>query len=320
MGQYHVIVAPDARQFLKPHKLGTGLKAWEQLANPLLASGLVAMLAADPGEAPADLPGFAGRGSWAGQRILAIGDYAEDRDIPGWDGPPLSQLYGLCDAAEEPKADDFSSYLPSERARMLVEARSRWTELSAVGYLTDASGDAAPIIEFVRNGRFAGTGWKDFIPVRHARGRWSLGGDQKDKEWVLRMGHPREAWARPVEGAPAPVFDPAAVASGPNRLIANLDRWEYLDPTVFGEAPTLAGIMRGDEGSAAALISMLYHPTARGGGDLSSNELAGAWRNCRICLTTDAPSQDGLPSTDTVRAAFADISKPAKDFIAKELA
>jgi hypothetical protein len=27
--------------------------------------------------------------------VLVQGDYAEDDDIPNWDGPPLSKLYGM---------------------------------------------------------------------------------------------------------------------------------------------------------------------------------------------------------------------------------
>ena len=42
---------------------------------------------------PADLSQSPLVGRWAGRRVLIQGHYAEDADIPGWDGPPLSQLY-----------------------------------------------------------------------------------------------------------------------------------------------------------------------------------------------------------------------------------
>jgi hypothetical protein len=33
MGQYHVVVNLTKREFIHPHKLGSGLKLWEQIAS-----------------------------------------------------------------------------------------------------------------------------------------------------------------------------------------------------------------------------------------------------------------------------------------------
>ena len=39
VGQYHLVVNLSRKEFLDPHKLGCGLKAWEQIANPGLVLG-----------------------------------------------------------------------------------------------------------------------------------------------------------------------------------------------------------------------------------------------------------------------------------------
>jgi hypothetical protein len=47
----------------------------------------------EAGNMPADCSQSPLIGRWAGKRVLVQGDYAENDDIPGWQGPPLSRLY-----------------------------------------------------------------------------------------------------------------------------------------------------------------------------------------------------------------------------------
>lgn len=90
MGQYHMIVNLDKHEFLMPHKLGSGLKLWEQLANtsPGVGAALIALLAVSNGRGGGDLDdsynydgatGVIGR--WGGDRIAIVGDYAENYDL-----------------------------------------------------------------------------------------------------------------------------------------------------------------------------------------------------------------------------------------------
>jgi hypothetical protein len=102
MGQYHNIVSATANEYLDPHALGCGLKMLEQgLTYAGTRAALIAMISRSPGNQPADLGYSPMIGRWAGHRILGIGDYAEDEDIPGWDGTPLSKIYKLCDTPSD---------------------------------------------------------------------------------------------------------------------------------------------------------------------------------------------------------------------------
>jgi len=80
MGQYYLIVNLDKKQFLHPHKCGDGLKLLEFgcSANGTLTA--LAILLADGnnrggGDLHSDHPII---GSWAGDRIVIAGDYADE--------------------------------------------------------------------------------------------------------------------------------------------------------------------------------------------------------------------------------------------------
>ncbi len=103
MGQYHLIVNLDKREFLYPHEFGDGFKLMEfgQSAGGTL-TGLTILLAASNGRGGGDFfdpsNGSGHRpGCWAGDRIAIIGDYFENGDVPGltvldmqdlWDDEP----------------------------------------------------------------------------------------------------------------------------------------------------------------------------------------------------------------------------------------
>lgn len=87
MGQYYKIVNPDKRQYLDPHKFGSGLKLLEFAGSrhgPLEALGI--LLAHANGRGGGDLAIYTNEksitdderaliGSWAGDRIVVAGDY-----------------------------------------------------------------------------------------------------------------------------------------------------------------------------------------------------------------------------------------------------
>jgi hypothetical protein len=64
---------------------------------------------------PADCSQSPVIGRWAGKRVLVQGDYAEDDDIPGWQGPPLSLLHHSMDSQEE--RDDLTEH----RKKLIAE-------------------------------------------------------------------------------------------------------------------------------------------------------------------------------------------------------
>lgn len=91
MGQYHYLVNLTKKQFVHPHEIGNGLKLKEQIGWDYSTSTVLFMLvAASTGRGGGDFhcehPLL---GSWAGDRIALVGDYAEADDIPGNDAPKI---------------------------------------------------------------------------------------------------------------------------------------------------------------------------------------------------------------------------------------
>lgn len=150
MGQYWIPVNLDKREFISPHKLGDGLKLWEQLANGAAAKGLVILLAAMPEpRGGGDLQPDPIIGRWAGDRIALVGDYAEDGDLTPKEGdPPASAIYGLCTLYPEPM-DPLASEI-----REQAEVPAPFTDI------TDA---VCAVIERELDGKFIGTGWRRFV-------------------------------------------------------------------------------------------------------------------------------------------------------------
>jgi len=131
MGQYFKLVNLDKREYVNPHKLGSGLKLWEQLANPMsVGKALIILLASMPEQrGGGDLEPHPLIGSWIGDKVMLVGDYAENEDY--LDSPvPMSDVYGLCDEGE--------------------------------GNFKDISDDICKIIESELDGKFVGDGWRDF--------------------------------------------------------------------------------------------------------------------------------------------------------------
>ncbi len=141
MGQYWKVVNLDKREFINPHKLGSGLKLREQVGSaPGTGVALLILCAAMPrprGGGDLSMNDEVSRrtiGRWAGDRVCLVGDYAEDSDMPGF--PGFSKLYSLCveDADGRPVDQLF----------------------------TDVSDDVCAVIEQELGGKFEGDGWRRF--------------------------------------------------------------------------------------------------------------------------------------------------------------
>jgi hypothetical protein len=156
MGQYWKVVNLDKHETICPHKVGSGIKLWEILANPPgVGAALVILCAAmpeargggdfdldqnwhgpertfpehnaAPGPMPDDYPVIAARtiGRWAGDRIALIGDYAEDGDLA-----------------------------PEHAASTLYERSDKWT---------DVSSDVREVIAHELDGSWHDTGYGSLI-------------------------------------------------------------------------------------------------------------------------------------------------------------
>lgn len=105
MGQYYVIANIDKKQFINPHVFGDGIKLLEFGASGCGAmTGLAVLLANSNNRGGGDLRSDNKIiGSWAGDRIVVAGDYAEMKD-PG-EGKVSSKrtLYMIC---HDPQSGD----------------------------------------------------------------------------------------------------------------------------------------------------------------------------------------------------------------------
>lgn len=99
MGQYHILVNLDKREFVHPHDVGLGLRLQEQFSVPLgMGDILLILLAGSNGRGGGDLPEDPIVGSWAGDRIAMVGDYGKKGDLSDPD-IDVEAVYGACEYA-----------------------------------------------------------------------------------------------------------------------------------------------------------------------------------------------------------------------------
>jgi hypothetical protein len=233
MGQYHIPVNLDKREFVFPHRLGAGLKLWEQLANhPGTGAALIILTAVSNGRGGGDLrqarpdvatPGMdlpsaiasavaaEGRqatvidpdriiGRWGGDRIAIVGDYAEDYDLPLADRTHL--IYSLCDT-------------PAGLAETITWRKERADEARAGGHdiygtplgtyeadtawletqepFTDISDAVATVIATELGGRYEGEGWRKF---RHDDGRYLFVPHEEVAKGSVTIDFDANGWAK----------------------------------------------------------------------------------------------------------------------------
>ena len=93
MGQYHVLVNLDKKEVVTPHGLGLGLKQWEHIGvEGSLPDAMYVLTMTSPARGGGDLPETGISGRWAGDRVLIVGDYTEDSDLPSY--PNFGKVYG----------------------------------------------------------------------------------------------------------------------------------------------------------------------------------------------------------------------------------
>jgi hypothetical protein len=88
MGQYHILVNVDKREYLNPGSIGLGVKQWEHQSHPSwpmvgsLADAMYVLTMTSPARGGGDMPLTDVSGRWAGDRVMVVGDYTEDGDLP----------------------------------------------------------------------------------------------------------------------------------------------------------------------------------------------------------------------------------------------
>jgi len=181
MGQYWIPVNLDKKEFIHPHKLGNGLKLWEQAASGYgTSTALIILQAVMPeGRGGGDLDlnsddeeynEIAARviGRWAGDRVALVGDYAEDEDLPA--RFHASTIYKRCRAKTKEVRSLHPDKLNDGTPHKCSHQASGWhDEGSYVHYVEtsppkfkDISEDVCRVVEYVGGFTYKGEdGWRD---------------------------------------------------------------------------------------------------------------------------------------------------------------
>lgn len=193
MGQYWLPVNLTKKEFIDPHKLASGLKLWEQLANsPGVGAALIVLTAAMPEPRgggdfdleesrhgperkdneypfPPSADGYAELarhtiGRWAGDRIAIIGDYAEDGDIRACN-PNVrtshheSEIYGKCRAKTKEVLEDMPR---KGKPAWKKDGKFVYYDVVEPPEFKDITDAVCAVIEHELNGKFTGEGWREF--------------------------------------------------------------------------------------------------------------------------------------------------------------
>lgn len=135
MGQYHYLINHSKKQYIHPHKIGNGLKLREQVGWEYSTStALFMLLAASNGRGGGDFQGDSPLiGSWAGDRVSVLGDYAEKDDL--------------------------------KRSRELISKQTDAKHLMDNDYIEkhyrDISADVRKMMEVSFNVEYSGNGWME---------------------------------------------------------------------------------------------------------------------------------------------------------------
>jgi hypothetical protein len=86
VGQYHILVNIDKKEFVHPHNIGLGLKQYEQTGiEGSLSDAMYLLSMSSPEGGGGDFPKIEGvSGRWCGDRIVIVGDYTLADAIPGF--------------------------------------------------------------------------------------------------------------------------------------------------------------------------------------------------------------------------------------------
>jgi hypothetical protein len=128
MGQYFKICCLDRAQYLHPHKLGDGLKLWEFCGSGYGTMYALALLLREPIYGTGDPPPDPIHGSWAGQRIVVAGDYADSGTFlpPDADKSDVNLYIHAEDNFTDVSDDVIAAACRSAEMRKALIERTKW--------------------------------------------------------------------------------------------------------------------------------------------------------------------------------------------------
>ncbi len=158
MGQYHILVNLDNREFVHPHQLGAGLKMAEftnTRTGPLAALSMLLVSSKNRGggDYHSDDPLL---GSWAGDRIAIVGDYSERGDLAPEHNADI--IYGLC-SSEEDVSEHIEWYREEAKENPDEGYDDKADRMLAAAPYTNISEKIRPLVEEFCGIKFTGSGW-----------------------------------------------------------------------------------------------------------------------------------------------------------------
>ena len=127
MGQYYLVVNKDKKEYLDPHKFGSGLKLMEFSGDgESVMQGLAVLLADGNGRGGGDLESSSSLvGSWAGDRIVVAGDYADEGKFTEGEIDQKGDKYNLYFLADKEYKDISNAII-----RVIVEAEGEFSRMA----------------------------------------------------------------------------------------------------------------------------------------------------------------------------------------------
>ena len=126
MGQYHKLINLDKEEQVISYPLGLMAKQYEQTGTAgSFGDALYLLLMSSPNRGGGDwdlFPNLSGR--WVGDRVIVLGDYTEDSDLPNY--PNASKLY---EASEDWK--DISNEV-AEALKKVFDFVETWPTVSEI--------------------------------------------------------------------------------------------------------------------------------------------------------------------------------------------
>jgi len=154
MGQYHILVNLTKNQFVHPHQIGNGLKLLEQAGWEYSTStALMMLIAGSSGRGCGDFEGHPLVGSWAGDKIAMIGDYAEMGDLGIGDLTDVKLLYNIIGYVTH---DNDNGYIVGNET-IFKRIAVLWKNISA---------DVRDMMSAQFNIRYKGNGWMDIEEIK----------------------------------------------------------------------------------------------------------------------------------------------------------
>ena len=155
MGQYFKPVNVTKKEYYNPHKLGCGLKLYEQVWTMIGTAQALFLLQTNHPEmrGGGDTPVHDMIGRWAGDSCAIIGDYAEAEDgtMGGYDFELLYEATGHDAVSLEERVAELRDEGSVGKADALEE----------LGTFTDITEEVCDMIELVFEGKFMGYGTQE---------------------------------------------------------------------------------------------------------------------------------------------------------------